>query len=268
MQMEDCRAIYKHDERTECTVAPRSTAADDDAGGGSAADEIVSALQHRILVGEAPVGSWLRHSTLAEEFGTSRTPIREALRVLASRGIVTIVPNRGAQVNGHSSRDIRELGEIRAELEGFAAALAAERINDEQLQRLHSAWDGYQQIIDKITARTKQSAAAQTRETERWTHANDDFHNVIMEASGNRQLVLAIEDIHRRYPKNTAFVAYSQNSRLLRRNLAEHKAISDAITAHDSRGARKAMTAHILHSIDATVRWAEDHQQMRGQGTT
>lgn len=235
---------------------------------GSASDVIVSALQHRILVGEAPVGSWLRHSALAEEFGTSRTPIREALRVLASRGIVTIVPNRGAQVNGHSSRDIRELGEVRAELEGFAAALAAERITDAQLEHLRSAWKGYAQTVDKVSSRARQSAATRAKEADRWARANNEFHSVILEASANKQLVVAIEDIHSRYPKNTAFVAYSQSSRLLKRNLAEHENITEAIAAHDSRAARKAMTSHILHSIDATVRWAEDNQQLRGQQTT
>ena len=93
-------------------------------GDEAISERVVEELQRRILNGQIPVGSWLRHSTIAEEFGVSRTPVREALRVLHAQGIVTIVRNRGARVNGHSGRDVRELGEVRAALEGLAAELA------------------------------------------------------------------------------------------------------------------------------------------------
>jgi DNA-binding GntR family transcriptional regulator len=223
--------------------------------------EIAQVLQRRILLGEIPVGSWLRHEALAEEFGTSRTPVREALHVLNAQGIVTIMRNRGAQVNGHSSRDIRELGEVRSELEGFAAELAAERISDEKLERLLGAWRGFQDAIEAfVDLPTKER---DERTAARWVEANDEFHSVILEAAGNRQLSESITDIHHRLPRNSSYAAYAGHSRLLQRNLDEHDAIAKAIARHDGVAARRLMTAHIRGAVEATVRWMEDNALVR-----
>lgn len=224
-------------------------------GEGALSDRLVSELQRRILSGEVAVGSWLRHGAIAEEFGISRTPVREALRVLQAQGIVTIVKNRGARVNGHSGRDIRELGEVRAELEGLAAELAAERINDEQLARMRGAWEEFARTIAEAGASggTPSPEASAT-----WAEANEAFHGVIVEASGNRQLLLSINDVSRRLPRNSSFPAYAKSSRLLQQNVEEHQAVADAIIRRDAAGARAAMVAHIRSSSESMARWAED----------
>lgn len=217
------------------------------------ADRIVAVLQRRILSGEIPVGTWLRHGALAEEFGVSRTPVREALRILASQNIVTIRPNSGARVDGQSGRVIREIGQVRAELEGLAAELACELISDEQLDRLTGSWREFQQ-------RMKES-----REdlSEIWAQSNDAFHSVILEASGNRQLAITIGELRKRLPHNLSFAAYSGNSRLIARNLAEHEAIARAILEQDAAVARRLMVEHIRSSIDATARWVEHTVEAR-----
>ena len=216
-------------------------------------EEVLLALQRGILLGDRPVGSWLRHGALAEEFGTSRTPIREALRVLHAQGIVTIVKNRGARVNGHSSRDIRELGEVRSELEGFAAELAAQRITDAQVERMEAAWRDFD-LDPGIADRGR-----------RWAESNNAFHSVIVEASGNRQLSLSVHDIHSRLPANSSYAAYAGSTQLLRRNLDEHAAVAKAIVEGDAAAARRLMTRHILSSVDATIRWAEEQELFRLQ---
>jgi len=228
-------------------------AAHPDGGDLAKSDEILLALQRGILLGDRPVGSWLRHEALAEEFGTSRTPVREALRVLHARGVVTIVRNRGAQVNGHSSRDIRELGEVRSQLEGFAAGLAAQRITDAQVKRMETAWQEFDLDPD-IGDRGR-----------RWAESNDAFHSVIVEASGNRQLSLSIQDIHGRLPPNSSYAAYAGSTQLMRRNLAEHAAVAKAIVDGDADTARELMTRHIMSSVDATIRWAEEQDLFRLQ---
>jgi DNA-binding GntR family transcriptional regulator len=226
--------------------------------GTSLSDRLVDELQRRIFSGEIPVGSWLRHETLAQEFGVSRTPVREALRVLGAQDVVTIVQNRGARVNGHSGRDIRELGAVRAELEGLAAELAAGHIDDRQLERLQSAWQHYE---DHFLPADDQAAPALPEDAGRqWAEANDAFHSVILEASGNRQLAISIADVGRRLPRNSAYAAYAGNSRLLRKNHLEHKAIADAVTQGDVRRARTAMRQHIRSSAEAMARWIEDQQ--------
>src|SRR4051795_13053654 len=95
-------------------------------------DKIPATPHARALGGGVPSGTWLRQEALASEFGVSRTPIREALRKLQEAGLVELRPHRGALVRGLSPREIRDAYEVRAELEGLAAELAAARIHHEQ----------------------------------------------------------------------------------------------------------------------------------------
>lgn len=216
---------------------------------------MVTRLQRRILAGEIPIGTWLRHGAIAEEFGVSRTPVREALRIMAAQGIVTIVPNRGARVNGQSGQDIREIGEVRAELEGMAAALAAARMGDDQIRQMNDSWTSF-----RDTLRQDNSAQA-----EAWTLANERFHSTIVDAAGNRHLAATIRELSRKLPHNLSFGAYAGNSRLIARNLEEHQAIAEAIIAQDADRARLEMIAHIRSSIDATARWAESNAAHSGR---
>lgn len=211
------------------------------AQGASLSDQLVAVLQRRVIAGEIQVGTWLRHGALAEEFGVSRTPVREALRILAVQGFVTISPNRGAQVNGLSGHDIREIGQVRGELEGLAASLACDRINDDQTRRMTRSWDAFRESLDK----------GQDVQAERWIRANDEFHSVILEAAGNHHLTLAIRELRRRLPHNLSFAIYAGNSRLIEKNLAEHEAIATAIQKQDHELARRLMSEHIRHSNDA-----------------
>src|SRR3954465_6210310 len=102
-------------------------------------DRLAASIQARVLSGEFASGSRLRQESLASEFGVSRTPVREALRKLQAAGIVQLEPRRGARVRGPSAREVREAYEVRAELEGLAAALASGRMRDEELYRLRAA---------------------------------------------------------------------------------------------------------------------------------
>ncbi len=225
-------------------------------GEGALSDRLVDELQRRILSGAIPVGSWLRHNNLADEFGISRTPVREALRVLGSRGIVTIVQNRGARVNGHSATEMRELGQVRAELEGFAAELAVQWINDDQLAQMHDALGQFEVAIDDYALDPARSRTPEANA--RWAEANECFHGAILRGSGNRQLLLSIEDISRRLPRNSNYPVYAGNSRLLQHNLDEHQAVADAIVARNAKKARTAMVKHIRSSTEALVRFIEE----------
>src|SRR5215471_11992317 len=102
-------------------------------------DRLAAALRARVLSGDLPSGTRLRQEALAVEFGVSRTPVREALRQLQASGLVDLEPNRGARVRRLSPREIRDAYEVRAELEGLAAELAATRIRHSQLDRLRKA---------------------------------------------------------------------------------------------------------------------------------
>ncbi len=215
--------------------------------GESLSNEVVAVLQGKILAGEFPVGSWIRQGAIAEELGISRTPVREALRILVARGLVAIEQHRGAQVVGLSSAEIHDVGVVRANLEGLAAGLAAERINDEQISRLKGSWDSFRAALG---GSIEEQAIV-------WVKANDDFHSLILEVAGNKFLTIAVAELSRRLPHNLSFGAYAGNSRLIARNLQEHDAIADAIVAGDGETARNLMAAHIKDSNDATVRWVK-----------
>jgi DNA-binding GntR family transcriptional regulator len=220
----------------------------------SRTDRIVTAIQRGVVTGELPIGTWLRHGALADEFAVSRTPIREALRVLAAQGIVTIVPNRGARVNGLSGREIRELGEVRGNLQALAAELAAERSDDDQLRRMNHTWDRFTDLLEAGPIATADLG-------EMWAAANEEFHGVIVEAAHNRQLTMTLGDLHRRIPRNLSFSGYAGHSHLLRRNLDEHLAIARAITEHDAPQARALMLAHCRGATQNTARWVETRTQ-------
>ncbi|MDQ6522888.1 GntR family transcriptional regulator [Nocardioides sp. LHD-245] len=215
----------------------------------SMSERVVAELQHRIIVGTIPVGTWLRHDAIAQEFGTSRTPVREALRIMAAQGLVTIEPNRGARVNGQSSQDMREIGVVRAELEGLAASLAAAHIDDAQAERMTAAWQDFNDAFED-TGPGEELA-------ERWMESNETFHSTILEASGNRYLQQAIADLRRKLPHNISFGAYAGSSRLIARNMAEHQAIANAILAQDADQARTLMKGHIRSSVEAVAHWNE-----------
>ncbi|MGH8964988.1 MAG: GntR family transcriptional regulator [Actinomycetes bacterium] len=226
----------------------------------SVGERLLDALHRKIINGDVPVGTWLRHEALAEEFGVSRTPVREALRVLHAQGVVTIVPHRGARVNGHSATDVRQLAAVRAELMGLAAELAAEHIDDTRLDRLHAAlqdirwaWQTYED-----NRRTGTSPDPdRPRLVAVWMSSITEFHAVVVDAAENRQLALTIAELQRRLPHNLYNRAYAGNSRLVKKVVNEHAEIAQAITDHDPSRARRLMAGHVRSSFEVLARWIE-----------
>jgi DNA-binding transcriptional regulator YhcF (GntR family) len=149
-------------------------------GRAALVEQLVQSLEAAIASGTIPVDSWLRQETLAAEFEVSRTPVREALRVLQAKGTVDVVPNRGALVRGPTSRDIREAYVLRAELEGFAAELAARWIRDDQLRGLREAEELFQHRVEAFLSETSEA------EGMGWMHANDLFHRAVHEEPETR----------------------------------------------------------------------------------
>jgi DNA-binding GntR family transcriptional regulator len=215
-------------------------------------DELAIKIQSRILSGEYVGEEWLRQEALAAEFGVSRTPVREALRKLEVSGSLTIVPHRGARVRWPTPRETREGYQVRAELEGLAAELAADAIVDHELDRLREAQEMFREAADAFLAKPE---AADARE--RWQTANDVFHSVIHAASRNRRLEKTVQELHLRFPRNLTWAALQGDSRLMRENVATHEAVLEAIEAHDSAKARQLMKQHVLRSGELLADWFE-----------
>jgi DNA-binding GntR family transcriptional regulator len=228
----------------------------------TSAEELVSSLADqigaKISSGDYPPGTRLRQETLAEEFSVSRTPIREALRQLEVRGMVQHLPNQGAMVRAPSARDIREAYQVRAELEGLAASLAIEWITDEQIERMRQAQKRFSDTVDKLTvAAVKSNVRAQIKNFPNWVESNDEFHGVIIDASGNRRLKQVIRDMHHGFTRNIMLSALTMDGRRMRENVAQHEAIIEAVGRHDAVEARKVMMHHIRRSGELVVWWLE-----------
>jgi DNA-binding GntR family transcriptional regulator len=220
------------------------TATADGTTGSPLVDRLAGAIQTRVLSGDVPVGTRLRQEALAEEFGVSRTPVREALRQLQATGLVELHPNRGAVVRGPSAREIREAYEVRAELEGLAAELAAGRISDRDLLRLREAQALFRKSVETLIARRARRRAPWKDESV-WVRANDLFHQAILDAAGNERLSDTIADLHRSFPRDLTWTALSQSSRLLEENVEQHEAVLDAIEQRDPAEARRRMIEHV-----------------------
>ena len=207
-------------------------------------DDLAEAIQTRIIAGDIPAGARLRQEQLAAEYELSRTPIREALRKLQAQGTVELVPHQGAVVRGTTVRDVREGNEVRAELEGMAAALAATWITDQHLTQLRDAEELFRRAIEDSQPGT-------------WARANDQFHEAVHAAAGNERLRRTIRDLHKAFPRRLTWGALEADSRLLTENVEQHHEILRAIESRDPDAARDAMRRHVLRAGELITRWVE-----------
>src|SRR5437762_12907446 len=176
--------------------------------GAALVDRLAATIQARVLAGEFPSGSRLRQESLASEFGVSRTPVREALRKLQAGGVVELEPNRGAVVRGPTAREVREAYEVRAELEGLAAELAATRIRDDELRRLHDAQGLFGRSVKSLLQwKRRQNGGPPPEKAHReWIDGNDLFHVSILDSAGNERLRSTLADLHTSFPRDLTWV--------------------------------------------------------------
>lgn len=220
----------------------------------SYADQIAQVLEQEILQGRYVRGQSLQQDELTRRFGVSRTPAREALRKLQALGLVELIPNKSAIVQVPTLDELAEVYAIRAELEGYAAALAAQARTPEQLARLRQAHA-------RLTA-TVASAADTPIDSvtidERLRVDNDKFHSGIHAASGNRKLAALVRDLERYFPKDIVRRALSTTQELKRFYVDDHVAVLAEIEHRHIDQARAAMRLHIHHSQEMLLRYLRE----------
>src|SRR5215208_6921988 len=145
-------------------------------------EEVAELLRQRIFRRELEPGSWIDEVKLAQEYGISRTPLREALKVLAAEGLVTMKVRRGAYVTEVSERDLADVYHLLSLLESDAAGVVAERATDAQLKEL--------QALHK-------DLEAAAGETERFLALNEQFHMRLLEIAGNRWRNQMVADLRK-----------------------------------------------------------------------
>jgi DNA-binding GntR family transcriptional regulator len=201
--------------------------------------EVAERLRQRIFAHQLAPGARIDEQALAIDYGISRTPLREALKVLAAEGLVTLRPRRGCFVTEISEQDLDDIFPLMAMLEGRCALEATTRAQPEDLARLDALHAELQRF-------------AEGKEIEHFFEVNQAFHYQIQEMSGNRRLRQVIQDL-RKVLKLTRLFSLSIDGRV-QQSLAEHAIILAAIKAGDAAGAQVAMHDHILSGRQALAR--------------
>ena len=188
-------------------------------------------LRDRIVTLRLAPGTALREDELMREMGIGRTPLREAVKRLALENLVAVQPRRGTFVTGVEASDILNITEVRAELEGYAAELAALRMNGE-------ARAAAEALVDEIEEVTK------PHEQEWLMRFDERIHHFIWEASGNPYLVETLEH----YFTHSLRIWYLVLDRVPGLGHAVHDQMHllDALLARDGAGARNIMREHVL----------------------
>ena len=193
-------------------------------------DVVFENLRKAILEGKLKSGQRLMEVQLAEQLGVSRTPIREAIRKLELEGLVVMLPRKGAYVANISVKDLRDVLEIRASLEGLGACLAAERRSDEDIK-----------ILEKIEVEFEQ--AVKTEDVDLLLKKDVEFHEYIFKAANNKKLEKMINSLWEQVQRfRTTYVSDSNSSISL---IDEHQNILNSIKEGNVVNAKKYAIEHI-----------------------
>ena len=208
---------------------------------GSAVDHVIESLKAGIRQGRYVPGQRLIEPDMMREFGVSRGSVREALRCLEADGLVQIEFYRGARIRRMSRNEFIEANEIRSVLEGFAASLAAQRMDPTQRKRLldiEQSWD---------------------RGSKGWTYAeyNEKFHALILEASRHTTLPTYVDEVQLLL-FDLQFHRIQRSEKAVQRSRLEHRRVAQAILKGDAKGAERAMRQHIDSSAAAILSAPEE----------
>lgn len=199
-------------------------------------EEVAELLRQRIFSRELEPGSWIDELKLAEEYGISRTPLREALKVLAAEGLVTMKVRRGAYVTEVSEKDLADVYHLLALLESDAAGVVAERATDSELAELQAL-------------HTELEAALGQRD--RFFAINERFHMRLLELANNRWREQMVADL-RKVMKLNRHNSLLKTGRI-DESLAEHRAVMAALLARDATLTRKRMQEHFQNGLEAAT---------------
>jgi len=214
-----------------------------------------AALRERIASGGLGPGTWLREHTVATSLGLSRTPVREALRLLAAEGVVELVHNRGARVVSWSAEDIDEAYRLRALIEGYGAGLAAARADAACVAELRSLQERYEQALDGQDPQPTSSdptTAPMTSAPMTSAQCNDDFHAAVLAASGSARLPVLVAAVSSAPLVRRVLHSYDDDDR--RRSVMAHRDVITAIANGDADLATSAMSSHILAARYSALR--------------
>ncbi len=199
-------------------------------------EEVAELLRQRIFSRELPPGNWIDELKLAEEYGISRTPLREALKVLATEGLVTMKVRRGAYVTEVNEKDLTDVYHLLSLLEADAASVVASQATDAQMKELQALHDNLEKA---------------TKNRERFFEINEAFHMHLLEIANNRwrdQMVADLRKVMKLNRHNSLLKAGR-----IEESLSEHRAIMTAMSARNAEQAAHAMRTHFANGLEAAA---------------
>jgi len=199
-------------------------------------EEVAEQIRQRIFRRELAPGSWIDEVKIAQEFGISRTPLREALKVLAAEGLVTMKVRRGAYVTEVSESDLADVYHLLSLLESDAAGVVAQKATDGQLEELQAL---HQELESAASNRDKFFAI------------NERFHIRLLEIAGNRWRDQMVADL-RKVMKLNRHNSLLKTGRVYD-SMLEHRAIMDALIRRDAKSAVKRMQEHFNNGLEAAA---------------
>jgi len=200
-------------------------------------EEVYFELRRRIMSGELVPGTQLSPPDLAERYGVSRTPVRDALHALAQEGLVAVEPRRGYFVSRITVRDVEDIFEFRLVLETACAELATPRISEA--------------LIDRLAHLSSRYVAGDIESYKAYLEENRQFHLAVAQATGNRLLTDALMRV---FDQMQRFLVLRLDlSDDADNMLAEHYLLLDAFRQRDAARAKEAMGVAIEHARDAVL---------------
>lgn len=199
-------------------------------------EEVAELLRQRIFRRELEPGSWIDELKIAEEYGISRTPLREALKVLAAEGLVTMKVRRGAYVTEVSEKDLADVYHLLSLLESDAGGVVAERASDEEIASLQALHAELEAAVD---------------ERDRFFAINEQFHMRLLELARNRWREQMVADL-RKVMKLNRHNSLLKTGRI-EESLAEHRAIVAALVKRDVALTVQRMREHFQNGLEAAA---------------
>jgi DNA-binding GntR family transcriptional regulator len=197
-------------------------------------EEVAELLRQRIFARELEPGSWIDELRIAENLGISRTPLREALKVLAAEGLVTMKVRRGAYVTEVNEKDLSDVYHLLALLESDAAGVVAQRASDAELQAL---------------AELHQSLEKSQEDREAFFRLNEQFHQRLLQLADNRWREQMVADL-RKVMKLHRHQSLLKSGRI-NESLHEHRQLLQALQARDAQASAQRMREHFLSGLEA-----------------
>ncbi len=202
-------------------------------------DVVFNTLRKAILTGELKPGERLMEIHLANRLGVSRTPIREAIRKLELEGLVIMIPRRGAEVAQITEKNLKDVLEVRRALDALCVELACDRISADEEEQLREACDEFER-------------ATETKDATIIAKADVEFHDIIVQATGNQRLIQLINNLSEQMYRYR--FEYIKDENRHDNLISEHRMIYEGIVNRDKEKAAQAAKLHIDNQERSIIR--------------